>query len=80
MDVVSPGGHVMKKLSVELLVLVGAGLFAYGVLKTARTNGLKAIAANASQPEANSARFDFINQPVRSRTNKTKKWQWAERN
>ena len=70
----------MKKLSVELLLLVGAGIFAYGILKTARTNGLKAIDVNAAQAAANTARFDFINLPVRSLTNKTKKWQWAERN
>ena len=70
----------MKKISFELLLLVGAGLCAYGILKNAQTNGLKAIDANASQAAVNTARFDLINQPVRRLTNKTTNWQWVERN
>lgn len=70
----------MKKLSVDLFLLVGAGLCAYGILKHVRQNGFKAIDVNASQAAANTARSDVITHPVRRLTSRKKDWQWAERN
>lgn len=70
----------MKKLSVDLLLLVGAGLCAYGILNNARRNGLKAIDVKASADAANTARLDVIAQPVRRRPIRNNNWQWAERN
>jgi hypothetical protein len=70
----------MKTMPIELLLLVGAGLCAYGLLKNGKTIGFKVADGNASPAAANTVHFGPVNRPVRRLINHNNNWQWAERN
>ena len=70
----------MKTMPIELLLLVGAGLCAYGLLKNAKTVGLKVADGNASPEAANTVRLGPVNRQARRLINHNNDWRWDERN